>query len=267
MQNTYGDNGLGTVDEVIQYSEVEPENTGGSEPSVQPDTQVTDQSVQPQDPGQNVAPTGDELPQDVNGLIQTVQSLREEINRRDEYTNFLKQYIDSGQISPGQAQAVAEEFDLEDDVVPFAGDVKKIVDAKVNKILNERLSQMQEEQVYSQMESIAAERKAKDGQFESKMDCAIELLRDPAYQAAYQKVPANAQARIAFLEKIAPMNPRYSFIPQAQANNEALDRIKANAALPPTLTGQSTAGSTGKAIKDLSDAEFENYFKSVVKNV
>ena len=40
MQNTYGDNGLGTVDEVIQYSEVESENTEAREPSVQPDTQV-----------------------------------------------------------------------------------------------------------------------------------------------------------------------------------------------------------------------------------
>lgn len=263
MKDSNGDNGLGTVEEaVIQYSEVE--SAGGDTGAEQSSAEPSQESYsQPDVSGQ---PTGDDIPNDVNGLMQTVHSLRAELQRKDEYTRFLKESIDSGAITPQQAQQAQNQFDLDDDVVPFAGDVKKMIDAKVEQRLAAMKMELMEETAREQLQSLANEARAKDPSFDKRMDMAVELLRDPAYASAFNRLPLSGKARLDFLEKIAPFHPNYSAAaPRNSMAQDTIDKLKANSLVPPTLASMGSQGSTMKSISDMTEAEFEAHFKNVLK--
>jgi hypothetical protein len=244
MEDFTGDNGQGTV-----------ESTGTEVSQSTESTQVQDTSAGQVDHGGS---TGQEIPQDVGGLLKTVESLRAEIERKEQYSQFLKEYIDNGAITPQQGQQAVDNFDLDDDVIPYAGDVKKMIEAKVNAIVEQRISKMEEQNVLSQMKAIGDQKRASDAGFDSRMDQAIELLRDPAYAAAYNRVPNDASLKVAFLEKIAPFHPNYSGS-SVQKNNlsqDVINRIQANAAIPATLSSMGSVGNTQRSVTDMTDAEF-----------
>lgn len=245
MSENTGDNGQGTVESAGSDVSQVTESPQGLE------TSQVESSV----------PAGQEIPQDVGGLLKTVESLRAEIDRKEQYAQFLKEYIDNGAITPQQGQQAIENFDLDDDVIPYAGDVKKMIEAKVNAIVEKRIAKMEEQTVLSQMKAIGDQKRAADKGFDMRMDQAIELLRDPAYAAAYNRVPNDASLKIAFLEKIAPFHPNYSGSPVQPGNlsQEVIQRIQANASIPATLASMGSAGSTQKSIADMTEAEFDAY--------
>lgn len=263
MKDSNGDNGLGTVEEVvIQYSEVE--GAGGDTGAEQSSTEPSQESYSQPDVSEQ--PTGDDIPNDVNGLMQTVHNLRAELQRKEEYTKFLRESIDSGAITPQQAQQAQNQFDLDDDVVPFAGDVKKMIDAKVEQRLAVMKMELMEDAAREQLQSLANEARAKDPAFDQRMDMAVELLRDPAYASAFNRLPLSGKARLDFLEKIAPFHPNYSMAaPRNSMAQDTIDKLKANSLVPPTLASMGSQGSTMKSINDMTEAEFEAHFKNVLK--
>jgi hypothetical protein len=257
MERLTGDNDHRTVDFLIQYAETD--EGGGSGDVSAPAAPAAD-SAAVQSPDVPSAPAGQDIPNDVNGLLETVRNLRAEIERKESYTQFLKEYIDSGAITPQQGQQMVENFDLDDDVIPYAGDVKKMIEARVNAIVADKLTAIEEKQLLTQMKAIGDARKASDATFESRMNMAIELLNDPAYAAAYNKVPNDANAKIKFLERIAQFHPNgQTLAPQSTVTDEAIKRIQANAALPQTLASVGSVGSTQKSVKDMTDREFDEY--------
>lgn len=265
MKDSNGDNGLGTVEEVvIQYSEVEGGDTGGDTGAEQSSAEPSQESYSQPDVSEQ--PTGDDIPNDVNGLMQTVHNLRAELQRKEEYTKFLRESIDSGAITPQQAQQAQNQFDLDDDVVPFAGDVKKMIDAKVEQRLAAMKMELMEETAREQLQSLANEARAKDPEFDKRMDMAVDLLRDPAYASAFNRLPLSGKARLDFLEKIAPFHPNYSAAaPRNSMAQDTIDKLKANSLVPPTLASMGSQGSTMKSINDMTEEEFEAHYNNVLK--
>lgn len=264
MYYTTGDNGLGTVDEeVIQFAGVEGGDSGGESSGESYSSGSISEA--PSQPEVSHESTDSDIPNDVNGLMQTVHSLRAELQRKDEYARFLRESIDSGAITPQQAQQA--QFDMDDDVVPFAGDVKKMIDAKVEQRLAAMKTEMLEETAKEQLQSLANEARAKDPNFDKRMDMAVDLLRDPAYASAFNRLPLTGKARLDFLEKIAPFHPMYSQVAPAGNSlaSDTIEKLKANSQIPPTLAGMGSQGSTMRSINDMSDAEFEKHFQSILK--
>lgn len=188
--------------------------------------------------------------------VAEVQRLRDENERLKEYAEFIKQ-------APPAVEQVYQKPEIDPKEVTYAEDVDKIVDYKINMFMKLE----EQKNLERDLRVLADENRAKDPQFESRMELALEFMeRDPVSQGQFDRAKT-AKDKIAVLEKCAKWNPRYDLLqkPVSTPVNDIVDRLKQNAELPATINTMQTAGKTQKAVSEMDEIEYSEFFKNVTK--
>ena len=188
--------------------------------------------------------------------VAEAMKLKEENQRLKDYNEFIRQ------TGAEQAAPQKPKFEMPPDAIPYVEDVDKLVDAKLYAFQAQRDA----EQLDRDLRNLAEDIKSKDNMFEKRMELAIEYMdRDQFSQAQFDRA-RTAQDKIAVLEKIAKWHPMYDSIskPVPQAT-DAIQRLQANAKIPPTLATMQGAGKTMKSVSDMNEQEYAELFKQVTK--
>jgi len=201
----------------------------------------------------------EEQPEQTNereaGLLREVSEVKEKLRRQQEYNNFLK-----GLSTTPQQQKV-QMPELDDDSVPYVQDVKAMIKAEM--ALAREEAQM--ERLVDEVRDYGGKQREADKNFDSRMNLANEILRyKPEYEALIN-AQRSAKDIVRVMENIAMEHPMYDTFSAkpASSNQEAIDRLKANAGLPQTLTGIAGSGQANKLPSQMTDAEYFEYKEKI----
>lgn len=192
------------------------------------------------------------------GIMRELAETREKLKRQEDYNKFLKG------LSSTPVQQKIQMPDLDDEQVPYVGDVKSIIKAELEQAREEaRL-----EKLVSDITQTSNKLRESDKNFDGRMNLANEILKYKPEYGVLIDSQKTAEDIIRIMETIAmehPMYGNFSSKPVPSANQEAIDRLKANAQIPQTLTGIQNSGSAVKLPSQMSDEEYFKYKEEIKK--
>lgn len=193
------------------------------------------------------------------GIMRELAETREKLRRQEEYNGFLKG------LSNAPVKQQIQMPDLDDEQVPYVGDVKSLIKAEMQMAREEaRL-----EALVGELKQTGDKLRASDSNFDGRMGLANEILKyKPEYEVLINS-QTSAEGIVRIMENIAmehPMYANYSAKATAPAGNqEIIDRLKANAQIPQTLSGVQNSGSATKLPSQMTDEEYFKYKEEIKK--
>lgn len=191
--------------------------------------------------------------------VAEAMKLKEDNQRLSEYAEFIKQSAAAGRppVNPVQRNVLPK------DAVPFVEDVEAIIEDRVAQFKQE----MENEIVIRDLTSLSASMRASDPDFDRRMQLASEYVEHDEFAQHQFDKARTAQEKIAVLEKVAKFHPLFGNSPAQAANpvNDAVARLQRNAQIPATVNNMAIAGGGRKSVMDMDDKEYNDFFKSVVK--
>ena len=196
---------------------------------------------------------------DLPGLIARAERAEAEARRLSEYNEFLKKV-------PQSQQPQREKFSIDPDAIPYASDVDKIVEQR----LEERFAREQEQRLVVDLQTTAEQRRASDPDFDRRMSLAREYIERDDLVAAMFMRETTAAGKIAMMEKIATWHPNFGGVAARQSLTpspaaEAMQKLKESAATPPVLSQISGASIAQRPVSQMSSEEYREYFKQITK--
>jgi hypothetical protein len=200
------------------------------------------------------APT-EQVDERTAGLLREVSEVKEKLRRQQEYNNFLK-----GLSTTPQQQKV-QMPELDDDSVPYVQDVKAMIKAEM--ALARQEAEM--ERLVEDIRDYGNKQREADKNFDSRMNLANEILRYKPEYAQLIEAQRSAKDIVRVMENIAMEHPMYDTftVKPVSSNQEAIDRLKANAVLPQTLSGIAGSGQAQKLPSQMTDQEYFEYKEKI----
>jgi len=203
--------------------------------------------------------TTESEPEQVNereaGLLREVSEVKEKLRRQQEYNNFLK-----GLSNTPQQQKI-QMPELDDDSVPYVQDVKAMIKAEMAMARQEA----EMEVLVENIREYGNKQREADSNFDSRMNLANEILRYKPEYAQIIEAQKTAKNVVRSMENIAMEHPMYDTfsVKPVSSNQEAIERLKANAGLPQTLSGIAGSGQAQKLPSQMTDQEYFEYKEKI----
>lgn len=239
------------------------ETTNSSEGQV---VQEPSQEIQSVDPAVGGASEGQQVDNSSDGLMSTIQSQREELERIREHNEFLQSVLDGSGVSLGQQQQPQQpgnqEGYLDDSDVPLFGDVKKVVADEIR----QSMEQQRQQYVLNEIAGIAEQKSQSDPDFQNKMQLAEMVVRgNPAYMQKLNSLQTGRD-KVAFMEMAAKQHPLYSRLQQVVSPEATatMEKIKQNSQIPTSLAS-AAGGVTQTPVSQMSDEQYLKYLDDVKK--
>lgn len=199
--------------------------------------------------------------EDIQNLRAKVRYQEEEIERQRQYSEFLKGAQQQDRSTPRSRP----EFDPNG--VPLFSEIDEYVEYK----LAEERERAQEERLVQGLEEYGRRAMAEDPNFKERVNLAGEMMQ---YNPANMQIFLNektVEGKIKILELLAPMHPRYTpslakgvtTAQPSQAVDQAIEKLKANAQIPATLTGMASASPTTKLYSQMSPEEIQRELETL----
>ena len=233
----------------------------GEQTQVETTTVAPTTEVQPQGEVRQEPTTPPEV--DVNALIAKVRYQEEEIKRQQDYAEFLR---GAQQARTSTERKAKPEFDPNG--VPIFAEIDEYVEYK----LAEAKEREEEERLIQGLEEYGRKAVQDDPNFRERVMLAQEIMQ---YKPAYLNIflsERTVEGKVKALEYFAQEHPRYSpaiakgaktTTQPATGVDQAIEKLRANSQIPPTLTGAASASPTTKLYSQMTPDEILRELENV----